>query len=336
MTGWLIICLALAALLTLNVIASLAAIAFWFALRLRAKTWPVTARAGLLFALRLFPMLSALTVVLTLFIPSYLAYEPRPADEVINLKIAVMAIVAGFGLALMAWRALALWRATQRLTADWLSHAERVTIDGLSIPAFRFAHPFPVLAVVGVFRPRLFIADGVLNALDEDELAAALAHEAAHVAARDHFKLSTMRACRDVFATFPGSRALERAWAAEAEAAADERAARGGTAVALSLAAALIKIARITPEASAAILPVGAYLIGDHSGGVGRRVQRLIELAECENNFAHKFPTGEGARRQRQRAYLGGALLAVGLVAFLPRLLLTVFLLTEQFFLLLR
>jgi Zn-dependent protease with chaperone function len=274
--------------------------------------------------------------VLTLFIPSYVAFEPRPADEVINLKIAVMATVAAFGLALMAWRALVLWRATRRLTVAWLSHAEKIALDGLSIPAFRFTHRFPVLAVVGVFRPRLFIADSVLNVLDEDELAAALTHEAAHIAAHDHFKLSMMRACRDVFATLPGSGALERAWAEEAESAADEQAARAGTAVALSLAAALIKIARLTPEAKTAILPVGAYLIGDDSGGVGRRVQRLIELAECETYFGHNsFPRVE-ATRQSRGAYFVGALLALGLVALLPRLLLTVFLLTEQFFSLLR
>jgi Zn-dependent protease with chaperone function len=275
MNSWLVICLGLAALVTINAIASLVAAALWFALGQRVKSWPTGARAWLLLTLRLFPILGALTAVLTLFIPAYLAYEPRPADEEVNLKVGILAVVATFGLLFTGWRALTSWRATRRLTAEWLRRAEGVEAPGLAIPAFHFAHPFPVLAIVGVFRPRLFIADCVIESLDDHELAAAIAHEAAHLTARDHFKLGLIRACRDVFALLPGSRALERAWAAEAEAAADERAALASSDAALNLAVALIKIARLTP-APPPVLPAGVYLIGDDAGGIEYRVRRLM------------------------------------------------------------
>ncbi|MBO0725293.1 MAG: hypothetical protein J2P52_06815 [Blastocatellia bacterium] len=334
MNGWLIICLALAGLLTVNLIASLAAAALWFAFGQRARTWPAPGRARLLFAIRLFPMLSALTIALALFLPSYLAYEPRPADEVISLKIAVMATIAALGLALTTWRVIVSRRATRRLTAEWLGHAEKIAIDGLGVPAFRFAHPFPVLAVVGVFRPRLFIAESVLNNLDDSELEAALKHEAAHLAAYDHFKLGMMRVCFDIFAMLPSSRTLARAWAAEAETAADDRATRGDKAGALNLAAALIKVARLTPEVKAPVLPAGAALLGDDRVGVERRVRRLIAMAESEPN--QNALTCVSAARRKWGAYLGGVFLAAGLLVSLPRLLLAVFILAERLFMFLR
>ena len=335
MNSWLIVCLALAALLALNTLASVAAATLWLVLRRRVQTWPVATRARFLFALRLSPSLAALVAVLTLFIPAYLTYEPRPADEVVNLKIAVMAAAATLGITLTGWRSLASWRATRRLVTDWLIRAEKLTIDGLNLPAFRFPHSFPVLAVVGISRPRLFIADCVMEALDEHELAAALAHEAAHLDACDHLKLGLLRACRDVFALLPGRQAIERAWAIEAEAAADEHAARAGKVTALNLAAALIKVARLTPAASKLMLPAGAYLIGEQEGGIERRVQRLLELAERQAIPVNDF-VSVNAIAWRWGIRLGWVFLALGLFAILPHTLLAVFLLTEQFFFLLR
>jgi Zn-dependent protease with chaperone function len=48
--------------------------------------------------------------------------------------------------------------------------------------------PGPVLCNVGFFRPRILVSRGVLELLDPRELAAALAHELAHVVRRDNLK----------------------------------------------------------------------------------------------------------------------------------------------------
>ena len=45
-----------------------------------------------------------------------------------------------------------------------------------------------MVAVVGAFRPRLFIADHVFESLTAEELAATIAHEYGHLAAHDNFK----------------------------------------------------------------------------------------------------------------------------------------------------
>ncbi len=45
-----------------------------------------------------------------------------------------------------------------------------------------------MIAVVGAFRPKMFIAEQIFLSLDKQELAAAVAHECGHLAARDNLK----------------------------------------------------------------------------------------------------------------------------------------------------
>jgi len=80
-----------------------------------------------------------------------------------------------------------------------------------------------VIAVVGSIRPRLFVAGQVLDSLTDEEMLAAIAHECGHLAA-DNFKRVLLRACRDMLTIVPCGRSLDRAWAENAEAAADESA----------------------------------------------------------------------------------------------------------------
>src|SRR5262249_56091405 len=95
---------------------------------------------------------------------------------------------------------------------------------------------------------KLSRADNRFQSLTREEMAAAIADEGGHLAARDNLKRAALRACRDALAIFPCGASLDRAWAEASEAAADEHAARGESAVALDLASALIKIARLVPE----------------------------------------------------------------------------------------
>jgi len=88
-----------------------------------------------------------------------------------------------------------------------------------------------------------------------------------------------LRACRDVLTIVPCGRSLDRAWAENAEGAADEYAANLGPSVALNLASALIKIARMIPAGARPTMPLGAFLLGDEEGGIRWRVRRLIDLA---------------------------------------------------------
>src|SRR3989440_3017462 len=223
------LCLALATLLTVNALAALVVAGLWRGLLARwTRAWSAHARAQLLFALRLAPFALALLFVAALIVPSYLRYEPEATVEAVSLKLAALAAISIIGLALALWRGLIAWRTTRRLVADWLRHAEPITLPGVALPAFRVAHKFPVIAVVGALRPRLFVAQQLFDALSPLELSAALAHERGHLAARDNLKRTLLRACRDVLMIVPAGRTLDRAWAESVEAAADEHAAQTG------------------------------------------------------------------------------------------------------------
>src|SRR5262249_4310118 len=139
----------------------------------------------------------------------------------------------------------------------------------------------------------------VLDALDGAELAAALAHERAHLRARDNLKRLLLRACPDVLGWTRAGRALERDWARAAEREADARVAATGAAV--DLAASIVKVARLVPP-GARLLPLSAL----HDGGdVAARVRALT--SDAAGRRATNGPLG------RARA---GAL-ALGLVASL-------------------
>ena len=277
------ICLMLAALLTLNAMASLLTSAMWRALRDRAENWPASSRARLLFALRVSPAIIAVVCVGALLLPAYIAHEPRRVVEPVSLKLGVLAAISAGGLLLAFWRGGVAWGATRRLINDWMRGAEPVKFDQIPIPAYRLRHQFPVIAIVGAIRPKLFIADHLFQSLTREELAAAIAHESGHLAARDNLKRALLRACHDALAIVPSGGTLDRAWAEASEAAADEHAARGGSDVALDLASALVKIARLVPEGVKPAIPAGALLIGDDAGGIARRVRRLTQLATLDS-----------------------------------------------------
>jgi Zn-dependent protease with chaperone function len=132
----------------------------------------------------------------------------------------------------------------------------------------------------------LFIADHVLRTLTEEELTAAIAHEYGHLAALDNFKRSLLRASRSGLLIIPCGRSLDRAWSEASESAADEYAAKESPTVAVNLAAALVRIARLVPRTHHTVLPtsVSTFLRGDEEPqGVKDRVRRLLELAAYDS-----------------------------------------------------
>lgn len=275
------LCLALASLLALNTLISLLTALLWRGLESRVGAWPAMARARLVFALRWLPLLLALGVVGLLLLPAYATHEPRHTVETVSVKLALLAVLSAVGLLLALWRGVAAWLATRQLVRAWLRQAERLPEGAYGLPAYRLAHPFPVLALVGVWRPRLFIAEQLLDTLSPAELAAALAHEAGHLAACDNVKRALLRACRDVLTLVPCGRALDRAWHEAAEEAADEYATRHDQTAALELAGALVKIGRLVTPVTRPAMPVGVSFIGYEQGTLTRRVQRLADMTDA-------------------------------------------------------
>ena len=291
------ICLALAALLIVNALASVLATTAWQFSSRPTKNWSAATRAGFIFILRTFPATAALLTVAIFLIPSYLAFEPRQTGETVSVKLGLLALFSAVGIALAVWRGIATWLATKKLTDDWLTNAEIVRLEILPLPAYRINHQFPVVAVVGVLRPKLFVASQIFDSLSAEELSAVIAHETAHVTSCDNLKHWLMRICRDALVIFPFAYSLDKEWAEAVEMAADEKAAScESDRAALDLAQAIIKIARLIPNGIKPTMPAGAFLIdGEAESGEAlmRRIQRLIQLTESKPDFSgwqSRFP----------------------------------------------
>jgi len=274
------ICLVLTALLAVNSLASLLFTAVWRLCERKLGDLSAHSRAEILFGMRILPPAVALILVSMLVLPAYIGYEPQATGEIVSTKLASLALVSAAGFIFACWRAYRSWIATRSLLRQWLRCSQRIDLPGISIPTFRIEHSFPIIAVVGSLNPRLFVAAQVLDALNKEELGAAIAHERGHLIARDNLKRSLLRGCRDLLPLIPFGRSFDRAWAQAAEAAADEHAARQNPERALNLASALVKIAKMIPVRERARIPLGAYLIGaEESQGVKARIRRLLDIA---------------------------------------------------------
>jgi Zn-dependent protease with chaperone function len=277
------ITLVLALLLTINATATAVAGGFGRLCKPWLRKCSARTRAEILFVMRIGPPVIAIIAIAAFMIPSYLAYEPYATKEFVSWKLGGLAAISAIGVGLSIWRGLRSWLATRSLLKNWLISATRIEFDAITVPTFVFQHSFPIIAVVGAIRPRLFIAHQVLESLSEEELAAAIAHEYGHLVAGDNFKRSVMRVSRAALLIIPCGRSLDRAWSDASESAADEYAAQKSSLVALNLASALVRIARLIPKGPRQVMPaaVSAFL-SDDSPGVKVRVRRLVELASTE------------------------------------------------------
>jgi Zn-dependent protease with chaperone function len=278
------ISLGLATFFAVNVLATAVISLVWRTAEPLTRRWSARTRAEWLFALRIAAPLLSLLIVAMLFVPAYVGYEPYGTSEIVSKKLAAFALVSIVGVVFALWRAFQTWIATRRLAKRWLRAAVSTRLPFIDIPTYRIAHSFPIIAVVGTLRPRLFIAEQVLESLTGDELVAAIAHEGGHLAARDNFKRALLRGCRDLLTIVPSGRSLDRAWSESVECAADEHAAQISPDIALNLASALVRIARMVPVGVRTELPLATFLVGEETRGIKLRVRRLIEIASASRS----------------------------------------------------
>lgn len=285
MYTFLCITLVLALLLTINATATMASAGAGRLCKRLLRKCSARTRAEILFVMRIGPPVIAIVAIAAFMIPSYLTYEPHTTAEVVSWKLGGLATLSAIGVALAFARGVRSWLATRSLLRQWLASSTPVHLDSITVPTFLLQHNFPIIAVVGALRPRLFIATQVFESLSEEELGAALAHEYGHLVARDNFKRSVMRISRAALLLIPCGRSLDRAWNEASESAADEHAAQRSSLVALNLASALVRIAKMIPKGQQQIMPasVSAFLAGNEdTPRVRVRVRRLVELAATD------------------------------------------------------
>jgi Zn-dependent protease with chaperone function len=168
-------------------------------------------------------------------------------------------IAVSLGAALVAtFRAARAVAATVRCWSLGAGPQGSVIIGGLDV----------VLAAAGLLHPRIVISAGALAVLDDDELAAGLAHEKGHIARRHHLLLTYAECCRAVARMLPGTRRAVSEFRFQLERDADEWALRRDHDP-RALASAICKAATTRAAAEPAMVTLGG-------GAIDRRLDELL------------------------------------------------------------
>lgn len=285
---WLIASVALASYAALNLAISGMVAAVWRRLAADQPGASPAARARQLVWLRACPSLGAAVITTTVIAPAFAIFEPEHASEMagpIVIMLAALALLQIGASVVVAFATLASTRAAARA---WLQSALPLDVDPpAGVPAYTIESLAPIVALVGVFTPKLIAARNVIESCTTEELMAIVAHERGHLQARDNLKRWLMACAPDALRWTPWHRDIAAAWHDAAEDAADDAATRGDEGARVSLAALLVKIARLTPEPSWPAATMSPFV---EKGGLDRRVRRLLTSGECPSTPARWLP----------------------------------------------
>jgi len=268
-------CLCLASFFVVNAGAGLLVSAASRAAVRVAETMQARGAARFLFLIRILPFALGMGAVLGLCVPSYLWFEPHAAPERVGL--ACLALV-GLGAAscfvsfARVSRALV---ASSRCQQQWKETGHEDRLPGENARAMVVEKEAPLLALAGILQPRLVVSRGVLQALSSDQLDVALRHENAHRVSRDNLKRLLLLAIPGPILLARRFGTLEEGWAKFAEWAADDEAVQGDSNRAVSLASALLRVARMGSGPRLSFLHT-SLVAGDRD--LAARVERLLQF----------------------------------------------------------
>lgn len=270
---WRLLCLCCASFFVIHMALAMAArFGAGTAVRL-ANRMKASSAARLLFVLRILPMALTLFTVLAFCIPSYLWLEPEAAGERVGFVCFVAAILGALVWMLSISRVISALTGTTRYLHRCEQQGRRIKVPGEPSPALLLQDEAPVLAVAGVVHPRLVISRSVFRGLSAGQRDAALRHESAHRTARDNVKRFLILLSPDVLPFMGTFAVLERNWAKFTEWAADDQATVGDSRRALSLAAALVRVAKMGSKPQ--LSPLFSSLLADDEE-LSQRVDRLL------------------------------------------------------------
>lgn len=277
--------------------------------------------ARFLFFLRMLPLLLGVAAVVGLCVPSYLWLEPDATPERAGWACLVWALLGATNLSHSIVRAACAMFDSLRRKKSWQLASRKAQLAGDTTRALVVASQRPLLALAGVIQPRLVISSSVLRALSEDELEVALLHENAHRISRDNLKRFLLFLAPDPIPFVLLFSRLDSSWVKFREWAADDQATRGDAGRAVSLAAALLRVARLGESQRLCFLHT-SLVAADHD--LTARVDRLLRLEPPlpESCFVTRFPV-----------WLAGFFVAVPLMTLMlwPATLCSVHRLLEQF-----
>ena len=233
--------------------------------------------ANLLFLFRALPLMLGMAASLGLALPAFLKFEPSSTHEMPGPALLLLAGLGLFIVLTMAWRCSRILRLTLGLQRQWLKNSTPLRASFKGIPVFCVEGTASLVAVAGIFSPRIFVSRDVADALNGTELKAALAHELAHVSAGDNLRQLVLKATQAPgFLRFFAD--IDSLWASTSELAADERAIAQGASP-LDLSSALVKVGRLSFERRSPLL-AASHLVEGCSSATSARVGHLRNLLE--------------------------------------------------------
>ncbi len=256
-----------------NILCAVLVRAAWPALHRVMRRVGASAAARLALGARVMPTLAAAVVAVVGGL-AFIRHEPIRGDESVSIAVIALAALGALLAGGTLLRAAAALVSSERLARAWTAAPPDVRLPAAGLAAWTIDAEFPVVAVVGIRRPRLVVARSVIARCTPAELAAIGAHEAAHLDARDNLKALWIRAVVDGLTGSRLSAALLQCWQQASEDLADDAASAGGS-CSLDLASALVTVARLSPSRTLTAWPAATcFYRGD---GLERRVRRLLD-----------------------------------------------------------
>jgi hypothetical protein len=236
-----------------------------------AERMPSRRGARVVLYVRFFSAAFSIVAVLALCAPSYLLFEPRHTIEHLNLLFVIEALV---GLAIGGtpiFRTLRSLIRSTRLIREIETAGRAILLPEEPYPALEVSAGPPIFAMCGILHPRVVFSSDVRGALSAEQFDVALRHEQAHRSSRDNLKRVLLLLTPDVS---PFSRCfadLENCWAKMSEWAADDDAILDDHSTAITLAEAVVRIARLGVRPRS---PIFASLVSGTD--LSARVDRLL------------------------------------------------------------
>ena len=164
---------------------------------------------------------------------------------------------------------------TRRIEGEWLRASTPIAPDrAAGLRAYAIDSPAPIVALVGVFAPKLIASHSVVDACSAGELAAIVGHERGHFDSRDNLKRWIMASLPDMLRWTRIHHEIVDAWHHAAEDAADDASTGRGAEARAELAALLLKVIQLTPAPAWNAAIVSPFVEQD---GLERRVRRLLK-----------------------------------------------------------
>jgi beta-lactamase regulating signal transducer with metallopeptidase domain len=225
---------------------------------------------------------AALLFAIAFLLPHYLATESNRFSERIGILSIAIAVYVVWRYLHALFGGIRMYARSMRLR-DAIVTSARIQYPGSPAPLANSKSSYPPLAVIGLAKPCIVIAESLLGpaGLSTEALAVALDHERAHLRQRDNWKLLALNCLPRLGIKTRTRPASLYMWQRYSDWAADDDAARGSRSRALTLAESLISCAKLIPAKKPEYLFTG---LATHEEELQSRIDRLLLVSQHARN----------------------------------------------------